>query len=56
MSSENRSIIPHPLLREVPPLKAKYGAYFEVNNILKTSVAHQSFSIAFEVIPEFNEA
>jgi hypothetical protein len=48
--------MPHPLLKEVPPLKAKYVAYFEVNNNLKTSVTHQSFSIALEFIPEFNEA
>jgi hypothetical protein len=56
ISSQNRSIMTTPLLKEVPPLKAKYVAYFEVNNNLKTSVTHQSFSIALEFIPEFNEA
>jgi len=53
MSSENRSIIPHPLLNEVPPLKAKYGACFEENSNCSTSVTHQSFSMAFGVMPDF---
>jgi hypothetical protein len=51
ISSENRSIKFHPLLKDVPPLKTMFLLYGNEKDAFNANVTHQSFSIATDGKP-----